>query len=79
MKELPKEKILAELIAAILKKQKWNDKLEYNKLLAYYNIDRTSLRTVNELIKELKIFWQKEKYGNKPLLSKIIVNKKLKH
>lgn len=73
--ERPAEgKILAELIAAILKEQKWNDKLEYNKLFSYYNIDRTSLRTVNEIIKELMIFWQKEKYGNKPKTKGTIIS-----
>lgn len=59
-------KILAELIAAILKEQKWTDKTEYNKLFSYYNTCRTSLRTVSEIIKEARIFWEKERYGNKP-------------
>lgn len=58
-------KILAELIAAILKEQEWNDKAEYNKLFTYYKIDRTSLRTVAEILKEARNFWQKERYGDK--------------
>jgi hypothetical protein len=58
-------KILAELIAAILKEQEWNDKAEYSKLFQYYQIDRQSLRTVNEIIKEAAVFWSKERYGNK--------------
>jgi hypothetical protein len=65
--ERPTEgKILAELIAAILKEQEWNDKAEYNKLFSYYKIDRTTLPSVSDLIKEARIFWQKERYGNKP-------------
>ena len=65
--ERPTEgKILAELIAAILKEREWNEKAEYNKLFSYYDIDRTSLRTVSEIIIEARIFWQKERYGDKP-------------
>jgi hypothetical protein len=58
-------RFLAELIAAILKEQEWNDKAEYNRLFQYYQIDRQSLRTVNEVIKEARIFWSTERYGNK--------------
>lgn len=73
--ERPAEgKILAELIAAILKEQKWNDKAEYNRLFSYYKIDRTSIRTVNEIIKEFRIFLQKERYGNKPKTKGIIIS-----
>jgi len=65
--ERPTEgKILAELIAAILKEQEWNDKAEYVKLFAYYKIDRTALPTVNALIEKARLFWQKERYGSKP-------------
>ena len=58
-------RILAELIASILKEQGWNDKAEYIKLFTYYKIDRKILPTVNELIKEASKFWQNERYGNK--------------
>jgi tetratricopeptide (TPR) repeat protein len=65
--ERPTEgKILAELISSILKEQEWNDKAEYIKLFTYYKIDRTTLPTVNVLIKEARKFWQNERYGNKP-------------
>ncbi len=67
-------RILAELIAAILKEQEWNDKAEYNKLFAYYKIDRTSLRTVNEIIREARIFWQKERYGDNPKTKGAIIS-----
>lgn len=74
LERLAEGKILAELIAAILKEQEWNDKAEYNRLFSYYNIDRTSLRTVNEIIKEARIFWQKERYGNKPKTKGTIIS-----
>lgn len=65
--ERPTEgRILAELIAAILKEQEWNDKTEYVRLFNYYKIDRTTLLTSSELIKKARLFWQKERYGNKP-------------
>lgn len=73
--ERPTEgKILAELIASILKEQEWNDKAEYIKLFTYYKIDRTTLPTVNELIKEARKFWQNERYGSKPKLIGTIIS-----
>lgn len=73
--ERPTEgKILAELIASILKEQEWNDKAEYIKLFTYYNIDRTTLPTVNEIIKEARKFWQNERYGNKPKIKGTIIS-----
>lgn len=67
-------KLLAELIAAILKEQEWNDKAEYSKLFSYYQINRTTLRSVNEIIKETRIFWQKERYGDKPIIKGKIIS-----
>ena len=67
-------KILAELIASILKEQEWNDKAEYIKLFTYYKIERTTLQTVNELIKDARKFWQNERYGNKPKLKGTIIS-----
>ena len=73
--ERPTEgKILAELIAAILKEQGWNDKAEYNKLFTFYKIDRSTLPTVNDIMKETRIFWQKERYGTKPKLKGTIIS-----
>lgn len=63
--ERPKDgKILAELIAVILKDQGWGDKNEYNKLFDFYKIDRSSLRPLNDVLSDAKKFWQKERYGN---------------
>jgi hypothetical protein len=73
--ERPTEgKILAELIASILKEQEWNDKAEYIKLFTYYKIDRTTLAPVNEVIKEARKFWQNERYGNKPKIKGTIIS-----
>ena len=67
-------KILAELIASILKEQKWNDKAEYIKLFTYYKIDKTTLPTVNDIIKEARKFWQNERYGNMTKLNGTIIS-----
>lgn len=58
-------KLLAELVAAILIEQKWPEKSEHLKLFDYYKIDKTKLSSVNEIIKQARIFWQHERYGNK--------------
>ncbi len=73
--ERPTEgKILAELIAAILKEQGWNDEAKYNKLFSYYKIDRTTIPSVSDIIKEARVFWQKERYGNKPKSTGTIIS-----
>lgn len=73
--ERPTEgKILAELIASILKEQEWNDKTEYVKLFNYYKIDRANLLPVSEIIKKTRLFWQNERYGNKPMQKGTIIS-----
>jgi hypothetical protein len=67
-------KILAELIGAILKEHEWGEKEEYNKLFSYYNIDRTILPTVNDLIKDARKFWQNERYGSKTKLKGTVIS-----
>lgn len=67
-------KILAELIASILKEQEWNEKAEYNKLFAYYKIDKTTISPVDEVIKRARIFWQNERYGNKRKSNGIVIS-----
>lgn len=66
-------KILAELIAAILNEKNWKEKVEYQKLFSYYKIDRTKIGSVNEIIKQARLFWQKEKYGNKTISKGTII------
>ncbi|MCX7954432.1 MAG: S1 RNA-binding domain-containing protein [Bacteroidales bacterium] len=67
-------RIIAELIAAILKEQKWKEKDKYSKLFAFYKIDKTKVPPFSELIKQAKILWQKERYGNKPKSKGIIIS-----
>lgn len=58
-------KVLAELIAAILKDQGWNNKNEYNRLFNFYKIDREEVEITNEVIKRAREFWNSERYGDK--------------
>ena len=67
-------KILAELIATILKEQQWSDKAEYNKLFQFYSIDRTALRQLNNVLIEARKFWQNERYGNKSKVKGTIIS-----
>lgn len=57
-------KILAELIASILKEQGWSDKIEYTKLFSFYNVDRDNLSSVSKVIAIARKFWQSERYGD---------------
>lgn len=67
-------KILAELIAAILKEQEWGDKAEYTKLFQFFAIDRTNLRSLNDVLAEAKKFWQNERYGEKLKIKGAIIS-----
>lgn len=58
-------KVLAELIAAILKDQGWKDKNEYNRLFSFYKIDREQVQSTKEVIKRAREFWNSERYGDK--------------
>lgn len=58
-------KVLAELIAAILKDQGWKNKNEYNRLFSFYKIDREQVQGTNEVFKRAKEFWNSERYGDK--------------
>lgn len=74
LKRISEAQILAELIASILNEQKWNDRLEYNKLFSYFKIDKSNVRPVKEVIKSLNVFWQNERYGNKPKSKGVIIS-----
>lgn len=74
LERVSEAKVLAELIASILNEQQWKDKLEYNKLFSYFKIDKLNVRPVKELIKSLNVFWQNERYGNKPKSTGIIIS-----
>jgi len=66
--------ILAELIAAILNEQGWNDKLEYSRLFSFYKVDKTAVLSTREIIKKAQLFWQKERYGNNQKLKGTIIS-----
>lgn len=65
---------LAELIAAILKEQNWNERQEHTKLIDYFGIDRNTVRTVKEIIKDLNPYWLKVRYTDKELLKGKIIS-----
>jgi len=56
-------RVLAELIAAILKEEGWREKQEYSKLFSFYKIDTGAIRSLQEVLKEANLFWAKERYG----------------
>jgi hypothetical protein len=58
-------KILAELLAAIIKENNWKEKPEYSKLFKFYNVSVTDLSSVQEYFKQAKEFWDTERYRGK--------------
>jgi hypothetical protein len=67
-------KILAELIAGILRDREWNDKTEYNKLFEHYGIDRSNLRETKEILTESQNFWSNERYGDQTKSNGIVIS-----
>ena len=57
LERLNDAKVLAELIAAILKDQGWKDKNEYNRLFKYYKIEREEVDSTKEVIKRAREFF----------------------
>lgn len=57
-------KLLAELIAAILKENNWGYKQEYTQLFNFYKIDASNIDTLKKMHSKLQEFWNKERYGN---------------
>lgn len=74
LKRTSEAALLSELIASILNEQQWNDRLEYNKLFNYFGTNRNNVRPVQEVIKDLKKFWIKEKYGENAKVEGIIIS-----
>ena len=58
-------KLLAELIAAVLREQEWREREDFKKLFLYYKIDKASLRTLKEVMVEANLFWKNERFGGK--------------
>lgn len=67
-------KLLAELIAAIIKEQEWNEKQEYKKLFEFYTIKIEGIGTVKDLFSKAQDFWSKERYGNIPRTKGVIIS-----
>jgi hypothetical protein len=66
-------KVLAELVAGILKEQGWREKPEHSKLFQFYSVDPTNVDSVQNTIKQAKEFWGKERYkGHAKVQGKII-------
>lgn len=64
----PEGKLLAELIAAILREEGWREKQEYSKLFFYYQFNPEETRPMKEVLAEAKGFWGKERYGSQASL-----------
>jgi tetratricopeptide (TPR) repeat protein len=60
-------KVLAILIAAILKEQGWNNKAEYTRLFKFFEIDLESVQPVKTCYRNAEKFWLENKYGDIPL------------
>lgn len=56
-------KILAELIASIIKEQQWRTKDIYAKLISFYEIDTETLKSSSEYLKAAQAFWTGERYA----------------
>jgi len=59
-------KILAELIASVIKEQHWKIKDKYARLLKYYKIDTKALEDTGKYLKKAQDFWIKERYRGVP-------------
>ncbi len=55
-------KVLAHLIAAILKEEGWAKKDKYNKILDYYKVQSQDVEKVKEVFNMAKTFWINERY-----------------
>ena len=56
-------KILADLIAAILKDKGWGHRKEYDNLFSFYKINLNEIGCTSEIFKRVKEFWNSERYG----------------
>lgn len=67
-------KLLAELIAAIIKENKWGEKQEYIRLFDFYKIKIQEVDSVISLFSKAQNFWNNERYGNIPISSGVIIS-----
>ena len=67
-------KLLAELIAAIIKEQEWNERQEYKKLFDFYKINIQGVDSSTNLYSKAQNFWNNERYGNIPISNGMIIS-----
>ena len=67
-------KLLAELIAAILKENKWGEKQEYIRLFDFYRINIQEIDSVANLFSKTQTFWNNERYRNIPISNGTIIS-----
>lgn len=67
-------KLLAELIAAILKENNWGERQEYTRLFSYYKININGVNSVTNLYLKAQNFWNNERYGNIPVSKGMIIS-----
>ena len=66
-------KLLANLIAAILKEQGWTIKPAFKKLFEFYQLDVTEIKDVKTYHQQAKLFWKTERYSGKQVNSGSII------
>jgi hypothetical protein len=62
LKRVDEAKLIAELVAAIIKKYELNNKQEYQNLFHYFNIDTQNCRELHAIYKIAQNIWVKERY-----------------
>lgn len=67
-------KLLAELIAAIIKEHQWGEKQEYMRLFDFYKINIQEVDSVANLFSKAQTFWNNERYGNIPISNGRIIS-----
>jgi len=73
LKRLEDGKVLAELIAAIIKEQQWRIKDSYARMFKHYTIDIDSIEDLGESLRKAQEFWIVERYRDIPKTSGKIV------
>lgn len=58
-------KLLALLLAAILKENDWKTKAEFSKLFKFYEVLESDISSVKEYFDKAKAFWSNERYSGK--------------
>lgn len=67
-------KILAELIASVIKEQQWRTKDIYAKLISFYEVDTEALKSSSDYLKAAQAFWMSERYAGQSKIKGEIVS-----